>query len=166
MRPSPAAASAPSYQSGSGCGSEGGVEGGDSAAECAAHSRGDGSTSDGTGSDGDVRETRQGAGLSDAGKGDSSDEDEGHDDGNTMSAAILSSRETSGLTLKKRSGNVATHEGVTFTVDGGHIVFQRRETKQKTSMIRKCANRKNLKSGYRFVYKAGKRWQVRVKHLD
>ena len=64
--------------------------------------------SDGTGS-GDVRaETRQGAGLSSAGKGDSSDEDEGHDDGNTMSAAILSSRETSGLTLKKRSGNVAT----------------------------------------------------------
>jgi hypothetical protein len=45
-------------------------------------------------------------------------------------------------------------------------VFQRRATKQKTSMTRKCANRVRLKNGFRFVYKAGQRWQVRVKHQD
>ena len=36
--------------------------------------------------------------------------------------------------------------------------------KEKAREARKCALACTLKSGYRFVYKARQRWQVRVKH--
>ena len=74
----------------------------------------------------------------------------------SSSSSSTSSSTSTSISSSTNTNNPAKRKQTPTDVKRGTGINKTRPTKKRT----------DLKSGYRFVYSAGKRWQVRVKHRE
>ena len=93
---------------------------------------------------------------------DSSDDEQQNQTFNNNNSATSTAASTTSTSSSSSSSNPDQPIETNTRNDPSHQLSSRK--RKKTQKKRAIQKRQNLSSGYRFVYKAGKRWQVRTKY--